>query len=65
MAAGTFLIGSSNLAQVWTRETANLSISYENGTDFVEEMATLKAVERLAFTIYNKAGLIGGSFTVT
>jgi len=65
MAAGTFLVGASNVAQVWNRNQASVSIAYENGTDFVKEMATLKASERLALTIYNKGGLIGGSFTVT
>jgi HK97 family phage major capsid protein len=65
MAAGTFLVGASQSAQVWSRRQAMVSIAYENGTDFVKEMATLKASERLALTIYNKGGLIGGSFAVT
>jgi len=65
MTAGTFLVGCSNCAQVWNRRQASVSIAYENGTDFVEEMATLKASERLALTIYNAGGLIGGSFDVT
>lgn len=65
MTAGTFLVGNGDEAQVWTRQNAEVSISYEDGTNFQKEMATLKAVERLALTIYNKGGFIGGSFTVT
>lgn len=65
MTAGTFLVGNGNEAQVWTRQNAEVSISYEDSTNFQKEMATLKAVERLALTIYNSGGFIGGTFTVT
>lgn len=65
MTAGTFLVGASDAAQVWNREAASVSISYEDSTNFQKEMATLKAVERLALTIYNAGGFIGGTFTVT
>lgn len=65
MVAGTFLVGASFGAQVWTRQTASLAISYEDGTNFVKNMATLLAEERLALTIYNAGAFIGGSFAVT
>lgn len=65
MVEGTFMVGSSDAAQVWTRETASVSISYEDSTNFQKEMATLKAVERLALTIYNSGGYVGGLFAVT
>jgi HK97 family phage major capsid protein len=65
MTSGTFLVGCSPCAQIWDREMATVSISYEDSTNFQKEMATLKAVERLALTIYNSGGFIGGSFTVT
>lgn len=65
MTAGTFLVGCSTCAQIWDREDATISISYEDSTNFQKEMATLKAVERLALTVYNSGGFIGGSFTVT
>lgn len=65
MTAGTFLVGNGDEAQVWSRQNAEVSISYEDSTNFQKEMATLKAVERLALTIYNSGGFIGGTFSVT
>jgi len=65
MAAGTFLVGATMGAQVWNRQTASLAISYEDSTNFVKNMATLLAEERLALTIYNAKAFVGGSFTVT
>jgi len=65
MTSGAFLVGCSSCAQIWDREEASVSISYEDSTNFQKEMATLKATERLALTIYNAGGFIGGVFAVT
>lgn len=64
MTAGAFLVGCSPCAQIWDRLQMSVSISYEDGTNFQKDMATLKANERLALTIYNNGGFIGGSFAV-
>jgi HK97 family phage major capsid protein len=65
MTAGTFLVAASASAQIWDRESATVAISYEDSTNFQKNMATILCEERLAFTIYNAGGLIGGSFTVS
>ena len=65
MVAGTFLVGSSMGAQVWARNTASLAISFEDQSNFIKNMATLLAEERIALTIYNAKAFVGGTFTVT
>ncbi len=66
MAAGTFLVGAFDMAaQLWDREDASIEVSRENSDNFVKNMVTILAEERLAITIYRPLGLVGGSFTVT
>ena len=63
IAAGTFLVGAFGMgAQIWDRMDASVQISFENDTNFVKNMATLLAEERLALTVYRPSAFISGSF---
>lgn len=61
MTEGRFLCVSSQSAQVFDREDANVQMSAEDGTNFQKNMLTIRAEERLAFVIYRKAGIVGGT----
>jgi HK97 family phage major capsid protein len=63
IASGTFLVGAMAMgAQVWDRMDAAVQISFEDGNNFVKNMATLLAEERLALTVYRPAAFVSGSF---
>jgi HK97 family phage major capsid protein len=63
IAAGTFLVGAFSMgAQIWDREEARLLLSFENSDNFVKNMATLLAEERLALTVYRPSAFIKGTF---
>ena len=63
IAQGTFLVGAMAMgAQVWDRQDASLNISFENDTNFVKNMATLLAEERLTLTVYRPTAFVSGSF---
>jgi len=61
--AGTFTVHSSQSAQIWDREDASVEISYEDSTNFQKNMATIRAEERLALTVYNVLGTVKGTFS--
>ena len=49
MPSGEFMVGAFNIAAtVFDRETANVEVSTENEDDFVKNMVTIRAEERLA-----------------
>jgi len=54
---GNFSMG----AQLWDRMDAAVQISYEDGTNFQKNMATLLCEERLALTVYRPGAFISGS----
>lgn len=61
--AGTFLVGAFAMgAQVWDRQQAAVLVSTENSDNFVKNMVTILAEERLALCVYRPAAFISGSF---
>ena len=62
IAAGSFLLGSFAMgAQIWDRNQAAVEVSRENQDNFVKNMVTILAEERLAFTVYRPAAFIKGT----
>lgn len=60
---GTFLVGDWEMgAQLWDRQQATVQISFEDGNNFVKNMATILCEERLALTIYRPKAFRSGSF---
>ena len=63
VAQGTFLVGNFAMgAQLWDRMDAAVAISYEDGTNFQKNMATILAEERIALTVFRPTAFISGSF---
>ena len=63
MAAGTFLVGAFRQSCVlFVRQLLTVEISYENEDDFVRNLATVRAEERIGSAVPVPAGLIKGAF---
>lgn len=63
IAAGQFLVGAfAFAAQLFDRMTATIDISFEHGTNFTENEATVRAEERLALAVKRAAAFIYGAF---
>ena len=63
MPANQFLTGAFQLgAQVWDREDASVNISTEDRDNFVKNMVTILAEERLAMTVYRPESFVSGDF---
>lgn len=62
MAQDTFLTGAFNLAaQVFDRQEIEVLLSTENEDDFVRNMITIRAEERLALAVYRPEAFVTGS----
>ena len=59
--AGTFLLGDSMGAMVFDRQQSAVEIAYENGTDFVKNMATIRAELRGCVVTFRTEAFITGS----
>jgi HK97 family phage major capsid protein len=68
MPAGQFLVGAfPPNATLFDRETVSVDISYENEDDFVRNMCTIRAEERIALAVYRGdafcKGALAGPYT--
>jgi HK97 family phage major capsid protein len=64
LSAGSWLVGSMKMAAtLYDRQEAEIVISSEHGTNFVEGMKTLKGTKRLALAVKRPASLVTGNFT--
>lgn len=65
MTVGQFLVGAFGLAaQIFDREDANVVISTENESDFVDNLLTILIEERLALAVYRPESLIKGPLAI-
>ena len=64
MTVNLFLVGAFKMAvQIFDREDASVLISSEDQDNFVKNMITILAEERLALAVYRPQALIKGNFT--
>jgi len=64
MASGSYLVGQFNpYCQIFDREDAKVDLADENQDDFVRNLLTIRAEERLAFAIYQPGAFAKGTFT--
>lgn len=61
--AGTFLLGAFDMgAEIKDRQQSTVEVSRENSDNFVKNMITILAEERIALVVYRPAAFIKGSF---
>ena len=64
MSVGEWLVGDIAMAAtLYRRKDVDVLISSEHGTNFVEDMLTMKATERLAQAIKRSLAMVTGNFT--
>lgn len=63
MTQGRFLVGAFSMAsQVFDREDANVLISTEDQDNFIKNLVTIRAEERLASAVYRPEAFVDGPF---
>ena len=66
MASPNFLVGAFALgAMIWDREQAQVAVSTEDSDNFQKNLATVRAEERLAQTIFRSLAFVEGDFANT
>jgi HK97 family phage major capsid protein len=64
MSAGEWLVGDFPMAAtIYDRADAEVLISSEHDTNFIEDMLTMKARKRLAMAVKRPAAMVKGNFT--
>ena len=66
MTAQDFLVGAFRMgAQGWDREDANIEVSTEDGSNFVQNALTIRCEERVGLTVFRPTAFVRGSLTIT
>src|SRR5690606_9694337 len=62
MAAGTFLVGSSNRAVILDRMPVRVILSFSHGDKFTKNLVTLLAESRIGLAVFQSSGFVYGAF---